>query len=129
MLLPQDDINKYKPLYLQTAINYLENMQMQISNLLKGEQKEVAIEQIHIDAHSLKSQSQVMGYNNIAKISELIEYIFNKCELENIEVTHDTLIKIQKTILQLSDSMTQIEKTGKELDLTEIINELEKEKS
>ena len=129
MQLPQEDINKYKPLYLQTAKNYLENMQAHISNLLKDEQRGDAVKQIHIDAHSLKSQSQVMGYNNISKTCELIEYIFNKEEKENIEIKHDTLIKIQKAITQLSDSMTQIEKTGKELDLTEIINELEKAKS
>ena len=82
MLLSQDDINKYKPLYLSTAKDYLKNMQIHISNLLKNEQKEIAIKQIHIDAHSLKSQSQVMGYNNISKISEIIEHNFNKYEKE-----------------------------------------------
>ena len=128
MLLSQDDINKYKTLYLSTAKDYLKNMQMHISHLLKSEQKEVAITQIHIDAHSLKGQSQVMGYNNIAKISEIIEYTFNKNEKENIEVKHDTLIKIQKALSALLDSTTQIEKTGKELDLKEIINKLEETK-
>jgi chemotaxis protein histidine kinase CheA len=125
MLLSQDDINKYKTLYFQTAREYLENMQLNISHLLKDEQKEAAIKQIHIDAHSLKGQSQVMGYSNISKISETIEYIFNKYEKENNEVKYDTLIKIQKALSALLDSTTQIEKTGKELDLTGIINELE----
>lgn len=127
MQLPQDDINKYKPLYLQTARKYLESMQTQITKLLNNQQKEDATKQIHIDAHSLKSQSQVMGYNHISKISEIIEHIFNKSEKENTQVDPNTLTKIQKALPKLSDSMTQIENTGKELDLTTTINELEKE--
>ena len=129
MPLSQDDINKYKALYLQTARNYLENMQVYTSHLLKSEEKEIAIKQIHIDAHSLKSQSQIMGYSDISKVSEIIEYIFNKDEKENIEVKHDALIKIQKALSGLLNSMIQIEKTGKELNLTETINELEETKS
>lgn len=128
MPLSQDDVQKYKKLYLETARNYLENMQMCISFLLKGEQKLETIKQIHLDAHSLKSQSQMMDYANIAKISEIIEYLFNKEEKENMEVKHELLIKIQSDITRLFDSMNEIEKEGKELDLTERIAELEKAK-
>lgn len=125
MLLSQNDINKYKSLYLSTAKDYLKNMQMNISNLLKNEQKEIAIKQIHIDAHSLKGQSLVMGYNNISKISEIIEHTFNKYEKENLEIKHETLIKIQNALSKLSNSIIEIEKSEKELDLTETIKELE----
>jgi chemotaxis protein histidine kinase CheA len=125
MLLSQNDINKYKSLYLSTAKDYLKNMQMHISNLLKNEQKAIAIKQIHIDAHSLKGQSQVMDYKNISKISEIIEQIFNKYEKGNLEIKHDTLIKIQKALTELSNSIIEIEKSKKELNLTETIKELE----
>ncbi len=128
MALSQEDVVKYKKLYLQTARNYLENMQASISYLLKGEQIQIAVKQVHIDAHSLKSQSQIMGYNNIAKISEIIEYLFNKDEKENVHVNHDVLIKIQSDITRLQDSMNEIETQGKELDLTDRINELEQAK-
>lgn len=126
--LSQDDIQKYKALFLQTARNYLQNMQLNISFLLKGEQQIIAIKQIHIDAHSLKSQSQVMGYINIAKIAEIIEYIFNKEEKESIEMKKEVLIRIQADISRLHDSLTEIEKKDKELDLGDIISELEKVK-
>ena len=128
MQLSQGDIQKYKKLYLETARNYLENMQANISFLLKGEQPLTSVQHIHIDAHSLKIQSQIMGYNNIAKIAEIIEYLFNKDENENAHVAHDVLIKIQSDLTRLHDSLTEIETQGKELDLTDRINELEKAK-
>ncbi len=128
MPLSQDDVQKYKKLYLQTARNYLENMQACISFLLKGEQTHATIKQVHLDAHSLKSQSQMMDYTNIAKISEIIEYLFNKEEKENVEVKHHLLIRIQSDITRLFDSMNEIEASGNELDLTERINDLEKVK-
>lgn len=126
MPLSEDDIIKYKKLYLETAKNYMENMQLNVSYLLKGEQRENATKQVHIDSHSLKSQSQIMGYINIAKISEIIEYLFNKEEKENIQVPNEVLIKIQSDIARLQDSLKEIEQNGKELDLSDRITELEK---
>lgn len=126
MPLSADDILKYKNLYLQTARNYLQNMQLNISFLLKKEQAESAVKQVHIDAHSLKSQSQMMGYNHVAKISEIIEKLFNKRENENAQVNKDVLIQIQADLSRLQDSLTEIEKQGKELDLTEVIKKLER---
>lgn len=126
MPLSPDDIIKYKKLYLQTARNYIENMQLNISFLLKKEQADTAVKQVHIDSHSLKSQSQMMGYNHIAKISEIIENLFNKQENENAKVNKDILIQIQSDLSRLHDSLTEIEKQGKELDLTGVINKLEK---
>ncbi len=128
MPLSDDDVRKYKKLYLETARNYLKNMQACISMLLKNEQLHPTIKQVHLDAHSLKSQSQLMGYNQIAKISEIIEYLFNKEETEGVHVTHPVLIKIQSDVTRLFDSMNEIEAHGKELDLTERINELEQAK-
>lgn len=126
MSLSQDDVLKYKKLYVQTAKNYLENMQLNISYLLKGEQIQEAIKQVHIDAHSLKSQSQMMGYDNFSKISEIIEFLFNRDEKENIQVPNEVLIKIQSDISRLMDSLVEIENNGKEIDLADRIVELEK---
>ncbi len=129
MPMSQDDIIKYKNLYLQAARNYLQNMQLNISFLLKEEQSEAAIKQVHIDAHSLKSQGQIMGYKNIAGVSEIIENLFNKTGNEKININKDILIQIQADLCRLQDSFTEIEKNGKELDLTEVIKKLENVKS
>lgn len=68
----------------------------------------------------------MMGYNHVAKISEIIEKLFNKRENENTQVNKDVLIQIQADLSRLQDSLTEIEKQGKELDLTGVICKLEK---
>jgi chemotaxis protein histidine kinase CheA len=101
-------------------------MQLNISFILKKEQADTAVKQVHIDAHSLKSQSQMMGYNHMAKVSEIIEHLFNKQENENAKVNKDILIQIQADLSRMQDSLTEIEKKGKELDLAKVIEKLEK---
>src|SRR5262245_58535799 len=98
MPLSQDDVQKYKKLYLETARNYLVNMQTCVSELLNNDHKPETVKQIHLDAHSLKSQSQMMGYQNVAKITSIIEELFNKEEKENIVVSKPILTKIQSDV-------------------------------
>lgn len=126
MPVSQSDILKYKNIYLKAARNYLQNMQLNISFLLKEEQSEIAIKQIYIDAHTLKSQGQIMGYKHIAKASEIIENIFNNLKDKNGQINKDILIQIQADLTRLHDSFTEIEKNGKELDLKDVISKLEK---
>lgn len=125
MSLSEDDVKKFKSLYIETARNYLQNMQSDISCLLKGQQKSTYVKQIHIDAHSVKSQSQIMGYCEIAKISEIIESLFSKIEKENMEISFPFLIRIQINLTKVLDSISEIESQGNELDLTNTIQELE----
>lgn len=124
MALSQDDIQKYKTLYLQTARNYLLSLQSQISDLLKGIQKSESIAQAHIDAHSLKSQSQIMGFKNLGEMSEIMESIFNKHDNEKSDVPRDLLVKLQSEIARMSDSLDEIEKSGQELDLSDRVEGL-----
>ncbi len=126
MPLSPEDIIKYKKLYLQAARNYLQNMQLNISFLLKEEQAEAAVKQVQLDAHSLKSQGQIMGYNHIARISGIIANLFSRQNNEDVKVNKDVLIQIQADLCRLQDSLTEIEKQGKELDLTKVIEKLEK---
>jgi chemotaxis protein histidine kinase CheA len=129
MPLDDGDIQKYKKLFLETARNYLKDMQACISMLLKNDQVHATVKQVHLDAHSLKSQSQLMGFAHIAKISEIVEHLFNKEEKDGVHVKHHVLIMIQSDITRLFDSLDQIEREGKEIDLTDRISELEKAKN
>lgn len=124
MALSQEDIQKYKTLFLQTARSYLQSMQAHISLLLKGNQKQESISQIHRDAHSLKSQCQIMGYKNLGELSEIFENIFDKHEKEKTDAARDVLIKLQSEIARMLDSLDEIEKNNKELDLSDRVQGL-----
>jgi len=126
MALSNQDKQKYNKLYIQTARNYLENMRTSLSKLIKDQDILETVKQVHIDAHSLKSQSQMMGHQHIAKISEIIEHLFNKSEQDDIHIPQKILIILQSDVTRLLDSLDEIEANGKELDLTDRVEELEK---
>lgn len=129
MPLSHSDIQKYKKLFLQSANNYAENMQENIAFLINRQHVFTAIKQVHLDAHSLKSQSTLMGYGQMAKLAEIIEFLFNKEEKEGEHIKHSVLIKIQADVARLIDSLKEIEKNDREMDLTDRIEELEKFRS
>ena len=67
------DISSYKKLYLRTAKEYsdmLSNNYVRIS--LNALDKE-PLKNMYLSAHSLKSQSQAMGYVKIGRLSGMIE--------------------------------------------------------
>ena len=62
MSFSQDDQQKYKALYIQTAQEYVDQIR---NNLLKLQSEKTNIEIIdtlHREYHSLKGQSEMMGY-------------------------------------------------------------------
>ncbi len=61
MSMNQDDITKYKSLYLQTSWGYLNMLRKNVAFLLKGGKNETALDAAHLSAHSLKSQSILNG--------------------------------------------------------------------
>ena len=68
----KNDLSFFKDLYIQTANEYLANLQNGIRQLPSNPKNNELINQIYIDVHSLKSQSIAMGYKNTGVLSRLI---------------------------------------------------------
>ena len=75
--MAQVNLADYKNIYLQTAKEYIENLSASYAKLSANPQNNEAINVIHISSHSLRSQSQVMGFENIVNLSENIEKVSN----------------------------------------------------
>ena len=119
------DIAKYKGLYIQTANAYIRDLQNNLAILVKGEENPDAVGVIHLASHSLASQSLVMGYTTIGSTSFAIEKIF-KAKMEgNLSFKETTLHTIDDITTKIALSIEQVDKTGKELDLTEEAKQLE----
>lgn len=71
------DLGSYKSIYLQTAKEYIGNMFESIKRLADNPKDQDAINNLHIASHSLKSQSQVMGFTDIADACLSIEKTSN----------------------------------------------------
>jgi chemotaxis protein histidine kinase CheA len=69
----QVDLASYKNIYLQTAKEYLGNIQSGYLKLSVNSQDKEALSMVHISSHSLGGQSQIMGFENITVLSGAIE--------------------------------------------------------
>lgn len=69
------DLSSYKKLYLQTASEYVNNLSEGLVRLSNNWQDKEAFNNIYISAHSLRSQSEVMGYTRVGELAGSIEKI------------------------------------------------------
>lgn len=69
--MPNDDLSKYKDLYLKTAKEYLSKIDVSFESSSTNPQQ--AVEDLYIDVHSLRGQSNTMGYIAAAKLCEPVE--------------------------------------------------------
>ncbi len=125
MVMTQADRSKYKTLYLKTAKNYIEELLSNQSLLQTMQQSQEAVSSVHRAAHSLASQSILMGYENIGKLSKLIEHILQEKIENKAQLEADLLGAILESIQKMQVSISEIEKNDRELDLSQEIKKLE----
>ncbi len=125
MAMNPDDVIKYKSLYLQTSWGYLNMLRRNVSFLLRGTQMQNAVEAAHLAAHSLKSQSILMGYGQIGELSGKMEQIFRISKEQNIFPENQILELMLETLKKVQISLTQISENGTEVDMSEEIKSLE----
>ncbi len=102
------DLANYRTLYLQTAKEYIEKMSVGLSQLSFDISNKQALNNIHISSHSLKSQSQVMGFTDMASLSAVIEKSSNDI-LNGVSQIDDKFIAFLKTsVAELSLGLTKI---------------------
>ncbi len=120
----QVDLSDYKKLYLQTAKEYVDKMSVSLGKLSGDFLNKEALNDLHISSHSLKSQSQVMGFTNIASLSAIIEKISNSA-LEGKSQVNDKIIPVlEESVDQINSSLIQIKKDNTENNLESIIKKL-----
>ncbi len=105
-----DSINTsdYKKIYLETAREYLTKLFESINQLEKNPSDKDELNNLHISSHSLRSQSQIMNYAQIAQITSEIEKIARshldggeKLEPQNIEFLRSSISKVDMLIKEL----------------------------
>ena len=121
------NLSEFKTLYLSTAKEYIQAIHNGLEKLRTDPSNTDEIEIVHRSAHSLKSQSLVMGYETTGKLAHAIEVIFR-----DLHETHGSLLEnkresVEKGLNGLESSINQIETTGEEQDLTDLISLLGKE--
>lgn len=125
MPLDPNDIIKYKGLYLQTARAYVNDMQRELGKLIGGQDDIDAVKVIHMASHSLTSQSVLMGYASIGSSAASIEKLF-KAKMDGVKSLDTAILALVDDLLKkMATSLTEVENTGKEHDLSGEIQKLQ----
>lgn len=106
------DLSNYKTLYLQTAKEYVVSLSAGCDKLISDPQDKDAVNQIHIASHSLKSQSQVMEFMDIANLCVGIEKTSNDLISGIGKVDDAFIVLLKKTIDGLNSKLTLLIKKG-----------------
>ncbi len=110
----QTNPSDYKDLYIQTAKEYINKIAVSLDQLSSDVSNKEALNNLHIASHSLKSQSQVMGYNDISQLSKSLEEISNNALLTNNLLSNDIIVDIKKSFKELEEILKRVQDdTGK----------------
>lgn len=120
------DFSSFKGLYLETARDYIKKLRQNLEVLLEQPDNYDAINTIYIAAHSLGSQSTLVGYKNIESVCSIIERIFKKIKEGKAKVSEDLLTALKDSLPTLTNCIDSIEKNNRETDLSSLKTQLEK---
>lgn len=120
------DLAQYRELYLKTSRDLLTEMQTQLTRLTNDQEDAEAIAIFHRTAHSLKSQSLVMGYEQIGNVSRQLEALFLLFKEKELSLNQTYIDMVTTIISHIEHAILDIEKSEHEPDLSEDIKELKK---
>jgi chemotaxis protein histidine kinase CheA len=104
----QIDLSSYKSLYLQTAKEYIDKMLVSLDQLSSDVLDKKALNNLHIASHSLKGQSQVMGFVGITALSGVIEKKSRDILTEVAQADDKFRVFVKNSINKLSLELAKI---------------------
>jgi len=119
------DLSSYKKLYLQTANDNCDALLGSYIKISQDSLDKDALKNIYISAHSLRSESQTMGYSKLTVLSNMIEKITKNILDNKIQITENLMAVIKEAIENAQSSLLNIEKENKENDTDFISKKLE----
>ncbi len=120
-----NDLMQYKGLYIQTAKDLINSIKSDINVLTTDPGNRKAIENLHRNFHSLKSQSLVMGFNSLGIVNKHLEHIFLSVKEKKHGLNKELIETVYKIVFNMEKSILQIEAETAEIDLSADIAALE----
>lgn len=107
--MAQVNLGDYKNLYIETLKKAIGSLHEQCDKLTNNALDKEAINNLHIIAHSLKGRSQVMGFANVANLSEIIEKSSDEALKGTAQLSTEDILNIKKEVGKLSDMLKQVQ--------------------
>lgn len=105
--MTQVNLSDYKNLYIQTAKEYINSLLLGCKKLVSDPYNKDAVNQMHIDSHSLRTQSQAMGFTDIANICLVIEKVSDDALKGIVQLNNKNISEIKKSVEELNEILRQ----------------------
>ncbi|MFA9288334.1 MAG: Hpt domain-containing protein [Weeksellaceae bacterium] len=99
------DVQAYKELYIRTALELVIAIETFTEALQTNPADEHALSELHRAAHSLKSQSLVMGYPHTGRLAKHIEVTLRQYKDTSTQPEKELLILISSTTEKLKKNI------------------------
>ena len=109
------DLGSYKSIYLQTAKEYIDKMSVSLEKLENNALDKEALNNLHIASHSLKSQSQVMGFIDIANICLDIEKRSDDALKGNSRLNNEIIANINTLVEEVKEILKQVQNDSEDI--------------
>ncbi len=120
------DVAAYKDLFVQTAQDYIRQLNEALQHLAVNSSNQQAVADIHLAAHSLKSQNLAMGFETNGRFFLAVEQLFAGLKEEKGAVSRELQHDLSEWITTFKLSIEQFKKTGTEMDLSPIQEQVAK---
>jgi len=119
------DLQEYKKLYLETSQELLTKIQQGVADLRENPQNMDILSEVHRAAHSLKSQSLVMGYTQLGLAGRILEALFLNIKETKITLSDELMEIVEQSLTAMSASLTDIRQGHGEHNLSSYISNIE----
>lgn len=108
---------KYKVIFLKTASSYLKKLQQSVITLTKEPDNKSEIENAYLAAHSLKSETLMMRYKEMANYFLLLENIFKGKRAGTFSYNAELLIVVSDELEKIIQAIPHMVNEDKHYDI------------
>ena len=120
------DLSAYKDLYIQISRESLQSLNKALLTLEKNPDDQDAIEEVFRSAHTLRTQSDVMGYSKTGFLCHAIADVFFEITEGRLKLTPEVADYLFICFDSLTASIDKIERESEEVDLSSQVERLKK---
>ncbi len=120
------DPKKLKSIFISEVEDHLQSLNANLLKLEKRPKEKKILDELMRSAHTIKGASAMMGYKKMAFLTHIMEDVFDYARHEMLKVTSKTIDELLKVVDALEESLVNIKKTDKEINLDYLSNKLKK---
>ncbi len=118
------NLKKFKDIYISETKELLEKIDAGILALEKNPKDKDLLDELMRFSHTMKSSAATMGYKNMSSLTHAMEDVFDGARRGDFEITTKNIDIFLKSVDSLEKSLVSINKSGNEIDLDQITNEI-----